>query len=181
MNNNFFFEWIKHFIQHSKPIKDKKVSLILDGHKSHTQSIQALEFAAKSGDIMLSLPRHTSHWLQPLDVAFFKPFKIYFFLQINQWMQANFGMPVRMTQMCLLFELAYGRAASVSCAVTGFRKCGIFPVNMLVFDDADFAFVEVTDQLNSEESVSPVGVAAATSLSVDTSTYQMKLCGLNQS
>ena len=41
---------------------------------------------------------------------------------------------------------------------------------MLVFDDADFAAAEVTDQLNSEENVSPVGVATATSLSVDTST-----------
>ena len=41
---------------------------------------------------------------------------------------------------------------------------------MLVFDDADFAAAEVTDQLNSEENVSSVGVATATSLSVDTST-----------
>ena len=41
---------------------------------------------------------------------------------------------------------------------------------MLVFDDADFAAAKVTDQLNSEENVSPVGVATTTSLSVDTST-----------
>ena len=77
---------------------------------------------------------------------------------------------MRMTQLRRLFGLAYGRAASVSCAVNGFQKCGIFPVNMLVFDDADFAGAEVTDQLNSSENVSPVGVATATSWSVDTST-----------
>ena len=120
MNNDIFFEWMKHFIQHSKPTKDKKILLILDGHKSHTQSIQALELAAKSGVVMLSLPPHTSHRLQPLDVAFFKPLKTYYYQQINQWMRANYGMPVRMTQMCRLFGLAYGRAASVSCAVNGF-------------------------------------------------------------
>ena len=62
---------------------------------------------------------------------------------------SKLGMPVRMTQMCRLFGLACGRAANVSCAVNGFQKCGIFPVNMLVFDDANFAAAEVTDQLNS--------------------------------
>ena len=72
--------------------------------------------------------------------------------------------------MCRLFGLAYGRAVSVSCAVNRFQKGEIFPVNMLVFDDAYFAAAEVTDQLNPEENVFPVCVATTTSLSVDTST-----------
>ena len=58
------------------------------------QKIQALELGAKSGAIMFSLLFHTSHWLQPLGVAFFKSLKTYYYQQINQWMRANFGMPV---------------------------------------------------------------------------------------
>ena len=71
--------------------------------------------------------------------------------------------------MCQLFGLAYGRSASVSCAVNWFQKCEIFPANRLVFDDADFDTAEITDQQNSEETISPVGVVATTSLSVDNS------------
>ena len=63
----------------------------------------------------------------------------------------------------------------MGCAVNGFQKCDIFPINMLVFDDADFAAAEVTDQLNPVENVSLVGVATTTSLSVDTSTISSSI------
>jgi hypothetical protein len=50
---------------------------ILDGHKSHV-TLKVLEQAMAFGLDMITLPSHTSHALQPLDVSCFKPFKIAF-------------------------------------------------------------------------------------------------------
>ena len=132
MNGDIFCDWLKHFINFVRPSLTQKVLLILDGHKSHTQNIEALEHALKSGVIMLSLPPHTTHKLQPLDVSFFKPLKTYYYQHLNQWMRAHPGRPVTMFQICQLFGKAYGQAATVGNAVNGFRKTGLFPVNPLV-------------------------------------------------
>jgi hypothetical protein len=51
--------------------------LILDGHSSHTLSLAPIEIPGKHGVVMLSLPSHTTHRMQPLDVAFFKTLSIY--------------------------------------------------------------------------------------------------------
>ena len=162
MNNDVFLEWLKHFIQHAKPSQEERVLLILDGHKSHTHNIEALELASKSGVIMLSLPPHTSHRMQPLDLTFFKPLKTYYYQQIEQWLRANPGRAVSVFQICRLFSLAYGKAANVSCAVNGFRKAGIYPVNMLVFDDSDFAAADVTDQpYPAENSDDPIATTSS--------------------
>jgi hypothetical protein len=47
---------------------------ILDGHGYHV-TIKAIEQAQAFGLDMITLPSHTSHALQPLNVACFKPFK----------------------------------------------------------------------------------------------------------
>jgi hypothetical protein len=47
---------------------------ILDGHGSHV-TLEVIEQAQEFGLDMITLPSHTSHALQPLDMACFKPFK----------------------------------------------------------------------------------------------------------
>lgn len=70
---DIFALWLEHFIKEINPSATRKVLLLLDGHKSHTHNLKALERASECGVTMLSLPPHTSHHLQPLDVSFFKP------------------------------------------------------------------------------------------------------------
>ncbi len=48
--------------------------LILDGHGSHV-TLKAIEQTQAFGLNMITLPSHTSHALQLLDVAYFKFFK----------------------------------------------------------------------------------------------------------
>jgi hypothetical protein len=50
---------------------------ILGGHGSHV-TLEAIEQAKEFGLHMIILPSHTSHALQPLDMACFKPFKTIF-------------------------------------------------------------------------------------------------------
>jgi hypothetical protein len=50
---------------------------MLDGHDNHV-TFEAIEQVKDFGLDMITLPSHTSHALQPLDVFCFKPFKIAF-------------------------------------------------------------------------------------------------------
>ena len=77
--------------------------LILDGHKSHYQSIKELECASQTGVVMISLPPHTSHRLQPLDLSFLSLQKTYYHQQVDSWMR---NYPGRVAQ---LFGVAYGK------------------------------------------------------------------------
>jgi len=51
--------------------------LVLDGHGSHF-TLQIMKCAQEFGLDMITLPSHTSHVLQTLNIFCFKPFKISF-------------------------------------------------------------------------------------------------------
>lgn len=70
INSQLFVRWLSHFIQESGTSQQSPALLILDNHEAH-MSIEAYELCRKHGVIMLSLPPHTSHKLQPLDVTVF--------------------------------------------------------------------------------------------------------------
>ena len=76
-----FIEWMHHFIykleREESLSQEKRHLLILDGHKSHI-SLEVLMTANDHGIDMISLPSHTFHSLQPLDVGCFRPFKVAF-------------------------------------------------------------------------------------------------------
>ena len=149
INCEIFSEWMDHFIKYAKPSLENKVLLILDGHKSHTHNIPALQKASVAGVIMLSLPPHTSHQTQPLDLAFFKALKTYYSQNIDQWMRAHPGRAVTMYQVSQLFGPAYAKAVSVSVAINGFRKAGVFPINPIVYEEIAFCPAEATEQPDS--------------------------------
>ena len=73
-----FLEYLKHFVSHIKCSKDSTMLLILDGHKTHTKSLPKIDCARENGIVVVSLPLHTSHKLQPLDRSFFQVIFNYF-------------------------------------------------------------------------------------------------------
>jgi hypothetical protein len=65
--------------------------LALNGHGSHV-SLEVIKQAQQFGLDMITLPSHTSHVLQPLDVNCFKPFKTIFFLKrTNNMVKSNYN------------------------------------------------------------------------------------------
>jgi hypothetical protein len=62
--------------------------LVLDGHGSHV-TLRVVCKATKIGLDVISLPSHTSHALQPLDVAVFSPFKCAFCRYRDVWTAKN--------------------------------------------------------------------------------------------
>jgi len=145
MSNDGFIIWLKHFIACARPQHDRKVVLVLDGHITHTKNLIAIQLARDAGVVMVSLPPHTTHRLQPLDVAFFGPLGIYYDEAMRKWMRQHLGRSVTTWQVAELLGESYGRAATVQNAVSGFRKTGLWPLDMSVFQDCDFAAAEVTD------------------------------------
>ena len=66
-----FLEWMKKvFLKYAVP--ERPVLLLIDGHKTH------LTLDRKNNIILLCLPPHTTHALQPLDVSVFKALKAHF-------------------------------------------------------------------------------------------------------
>ena len=128
------------------PSVDNKVLLILDGHASHTQNIDAIVQARDKGVIMLSLPPHCTHRLQPLDISFFKPLSTFYSQYVDSWMRANPGLSVGEQKVTQFFREAYLRAASISTAVNGFKKSGIWPINPNAISEEEFAPSDVTEK-----------------------------------
>jgi hypothetical protein len=91
--------------------------------------------ARENGVILLSLPAHTTHRLQPLDVGFLKPLPVYFNQAWDKWMRQQPMRKITQFQISELLGNSYGRAASVANAVTGFARTGVWPVDPNVFQD----------------------------------------------
>jgi imidazoleglycerol phosphate dehydratase HisB len=73
-----FSQWISHFIKSLESrggvSPTNRHLLIVDGHNSHV-TLEVVHKAMGVGLDLLTLPSHTSHRLQPLDVSVFGPFK----------------------------------------------------------------------------------------------------------
>lgn len=139
INKELFVTWLKSFIDAVKPTRTNKVLVVLDGHSTHSKNLEAIELARNNGVIMLQLPGHTTHRLQPLDVAVFKPLELYYTEGNEKWLRTNPGLTVSQYQVAQLIGEAYTRAAVLANAMNGFKKTGIWPVDRNVFSDVDYA------------------------------------------
>ncbi|XP_065674145.1 uncharacterized protein LOC136091088 [Hydra vulgaris] len=77
MVESTFMELFNHFIKSVRPSKANPVLLILDNHETH-MSINFINLASDNDVIVLTIPPHTSHKLQPLDIAVYGPFKCHY-------------------------------------------------------------------------------------------------------
>jgi len=84
MNDRLSISYIKHFNEFIKDhALEKWRMLISDGHKSH-EHYDFIEYCWKHYIIPYPLPPHTTHLMQPLDVACFQPLKHYHRLAIDK-------------------------------------------------------------------------------------------------
>lgn len=119
--------------------------LMLDGHGSHL-TIDLIDLAREHNVILYCLPPHTTHLLQPLDVAVFKALKSYFAKICGQVKLATLGTPkvinVNRTNFTAIFREAFERTMCMLTIKNGFRKCGVHPLSAQsidwskVFDDS---------------------------------------------
>ena len=103
--------------------------LILDGHSSHV-NLAFLELCDKFQIIVLILPPHATHRLQPLDRSCFEPLSRAYGTGLDAFTTNSLGM-VSMTKRSFwrVFKPAWESSFSVATITSGFTKTGIFPYN----------------------------------------------------
>ena len=138
INEAIFCEWLDHF-EDSVPggvSPEKKYLLLVDGHNSHI-TLDVVTKATSYGIDIALLPPHTSHKLQPLDISIFKSFKTHFYTLKESFKEKNLAWSNGNFDKSYLAELAskaLKEAFSASNIRAGFRKSGIYPLNVQAMD-----------------------------------------------
>lgn len=134
INENLFIHWLHHFISYAKPTVEEPILLVLDNHESHV-SLACYLLCRQNGIVLLSLPPHTSHRMQPLDVTFFGPLKTAYNKECDLYMASNVGRRITQYEVVELFTKAFNRISNIEKAANGFRAAGIWPLDTTKFDE----------------------------------------------
>jgi hypothetical protein len=145
MDDETALKWLVHFERLTRPSDPEEFRLLIcDNYGSHTFD-QFLEFARDSSIIVLGLPPHTSHFLQPLDVVLFQPYKHYHrqaVLQATRTGCLQYGYCEFMAHIEDIRKATF-TAHNIRAA---FKKSGLFPID----EEAIIRFLRVeysaTDQ-----------------------------------
>ncbi|KAJ3655447.1 hypothetical protein Zmor_014578 [Zophobas morio] len=114
----------------------------MDNHTTHS-TLQIYDFCKANGIVLLTIPPHTSHKLQPLDVTFYKSLKTGFNEECNKYLKCHPHQKITPFEVAELFNKAFMRVATPQKAVNGFEHTGIFPYNPDVFSPEDFTPAQI--------------------------------------
>ena len=112
-------------------LRDQRILLIVDGHKSRANYFVARLFDLYGIDILV-FPGHTSHLLQPFDVSIASPLKTSYqkkLLQYNLDFHGRKSMKEIRIMMIKCLVDALMEAASFSNIQSGFMSTGLSPLN----------------------------------------------------
>ena len=133
-DSNIFTDWLEfQMMPRLKRLEGKKV-LICDNLSSHL-TVHSLRLCRENQVSLICLPPNSTHLTQPLDVAFFRPVKIAWRNVLSEWKGTEDGIkntniqkqnfPPLLAKMMGIIE-----PSIKDNLISGFRKCGIFPLNV---------------------------------------------------
>lgn len=99
--------------------------LLVDGHSSHV-SIEFIDYACGNRIILVCLPSHTTHLLQPLDVGLFRPLQQYYSQLIDERSRNGLSY-IDKTEFLRAFHFARQKAYTQKNISSAFKKTGIIP------------------------------------------------------
>ena len=88
-----FPDYLTHVVQNTRCTKEKPILLIMDNHETHV-SLAAVDLAKANWIVLLTIPPHTSHRLQPLDRTVYGLFKTAYSVAMEGWMRSHPGRTV---------------------------------------------------------------------------------------
>lgn len=155
-----FFTWFsKGFIPHVKNLRELKnlpnqaAVLIYDGHASHI-SVRIVEEAISNNITLIRLPSHLTDMLQPLDKCVFGPVKTFWEKKLIAYGKKQMGKGTgRLSKMELVTLLAevWTHAIKPTNIISGFKNCGIFPVDKTKFPLEFFGKRDLDEYLQSQD------------------------------
>ena len=128
---------------------DQFCLLIVDGHSSH-ESLNTITYCQEHKIILLVLPSHCMHALQPLDVVLFSPLKQSWAATVAEH-EFN-GKSITKDNFIKVYSNAHLHAFTKANILVAFWKSGIHPFNPLVITKEKMA-TSTMDSVNVAEAM----------------------------
>lgn len=120
------YEWLRTIFEpETKPSTPRRRLLLTDGHSSHLTA-KFIAFCLDNAIDLVVLPPHSSHILQPLDVAIFSPLKTYLTRETDRLSRFDPGR-ISKVDWTIAYITAREEAFRSNSILSGFRKTGVFP------------------------------------------------------
>lgn len=121
--------WLRRFDQNTRHKSSRRRLLIVDGHSSHV-NWGFVSCADELRILLLILPPHTTHRLQPLDVGLFSPLSQAYSTELQNYTHGGQGW-VSMTKRMFwtLFKKAWMISFTEKNIKKAFESTGIWPYN----------------------------------------------------
>ncbi|KFY31266.1 hypothetical protein V493_01258 [Pseudogymnoascus sp. VKM F-4281 (FW-2241)] len=128
-NDDIAIQYLIHFIQLSAEYiaPDDTRLLVVDGHESH-KTERFLTLAEEHNIIICCLPAHTTHLLQPLDVAVFKQCKHFHQKALDQAVR-SYDYEYKLRTFLSDLPQIRQRSLTVHTIQSGWRNAGLYPYN----------------------------------------------------
>lgn len=179
MTNELFIDVLNHLIKHTNCTKDSPILLIMDNHETHCH-LNAILLARENGIIILTIPPHCSHRLQPLDVCVLGPFKRHLATTQNDWLLSNPGKKIAIHDLPALAAVAYDLSFTRKNIISSFKECGIWPFSRSVFTDEDYIYSGPTtphSQTDLSSPARPISTAVTAQLPTCSEPFQRNEAG----
>lgn len=174
-----FEDWFEyHFLSEVKN-EDGPVILIGDNLSSHI-SARVLQLCEQNNIRFVCLPPNTTHLTQPLDVAFFAPLKRAWRNILTKWKESKSGsrfstipkdyFPTLLKE--LIRNLEMDKSQNL---ISGFRKCGIYPLNkQMLLDRLPKNLTEENKDMMSSAFLEQIEAKRAEYLGIENRTKQRR-------
>lgn len=116
---NVFHPWL------TKKNIEKPIIFFLDGHKSHL-TLHLSNFCSDNGIEVIALNPNSTHILQPMDLAVFRPLKSSWREAVKNWKMQHLGQLLKKQHFAPLLKTAMEKI-SAETVKNGFRAGGLFP------------------------------------------------------
>ena len=127
VDSELFLAWMKKvFITYCG--SERPVIFFVDGHKNH-MTLDTIDLARNNGIILFCLPPHTTHALQPCDVAVFKSLKDHFAKTVLSLTFTRMNFIVSKREFAKIVKAPFEKAFLIPNIKAGFAKSGIYPFN----------------------------------------------------
>ncbi|KAF7578665.1 TolA, Membrane protein involved in colicin uptake [Pyrenophora tritici-repentis] len=129
-NNDVGLAWLEQvFDRYTKQRSGRWRLLILDGHGSHL-TMEFIKYCDRHRILLMILPPHSTHTLQPLDVVLFKPLSQAYSNELtNHLYKAQGLIPIKKGDFFPLFWRAWQASFKQSTILKAFEATGIWPID----------------------------------------------------
>lgn len=131
VDGDIFYQWAQNFLKETESLRAgaQKLLLVFDSFAGHVR-YRTLNLLKDNGVVVLGLPAHSSHVLQPLDVSVFAPFKAALRSHIHN---LRLHTSIRRLDIFTLAEIvtkSYDTAFSRENIISAFAKTGLWNANV---------------------------------------------------